>query len=62
MRRALGSRAEDLQAAHAADVNERSILLTSGDKRFAIRVETNVSVTEIQVGTEPAVRQPGGCA
>lgn len=62
VRRALGSRVEETQRQQSNDANDRSIVLLSGDKRFAIRVEANSVVTEIDAGAAHAIRAVEGCS
>lgn len=62
VRRAFGSRIEDMQQKYSENEAERTIVLVSGDKRFAIRVEAGATVTEIYAGAEHAIRYVEGCA
>ena len=62
VRRAFGSRAEDMQQHYSDNASDRTIVLVSGDKRFAIRVEGNQTVSEIYAGDEGYIRYVEGCA
>jgi hypothetical protein len=62
VRRSLGSRIEDVQQHYSDDAADRSIVLVSGDKQFAIRVDGNQSVTEMYAGAEHAIRFVEGCS
>lgn len=61
VRRTLGSRIVESQQKYATDPAERSIVLVSGDRKFAIRVEGKDAVGEIFVGSEPAIWLVEGC-
>jgi hypothetical protein len=62
VRRSLGSRIEEAQQHASNDPNNRSIVLVSGDKQFAIRVDGNQSVAEIFAGAEHAIRSGPACS
>ena len=61
VRHVLGSRIEDVQQKYADSPDARSIVLVSGDRRFAIRVEAGATVDEIYTGAEHAIRYVEGC-
>lgn len=62
VRRSLGSRIEEGQQHASNDPNNRSIVLVSGDKQFAIRVDGNQAVAEIFAGAEHAIRAAPACS
>lgn len=62
VRRSLGSRIEEAPQQAASDPNNRSIVLVSGDRQFAIRVDGNQAVAAIFVGAEPAIRSGQACS
>lgn len=62
VRTAFGSRAEDFRQHYSEDENDRTIVLVSSDKRFAIRVEGNQTVSEMYAGDEGYIRYAEGCA
>ncbi|WP_457332297.1 hypothetical protein [Rhizobacter sp. P5_C2] len=62
VRRSFGSRIEEVQQHRSADAGDRSIVLVSGDKQFAIRVDGKQAVDELFVGAEPAIRRAEGCS
>lgn len=62
VRKVFGSRAEDFRQHYSDDENDHTIVLVSGDKRFAIRVEGNQTVSEMYVGDEGYIRYAEGCA
>ena len=61
VRRTLGSRIDDSQQKYSTDAADRSIVLVSGDKQFAIRVDGKEAVHEMFVGTEHAIWYVEGC-
>jgi hypothetical protein len=61
-RQVLGSRIEETQQHYSEDVNDRAMVLTSGNGQFAIRIEANQAVAEIYVGAQDAIRYVEGCA
>jgi hypothetical protein len=62
VRKAFGPRLEDTKQYSSDGANDRTIVLVSGDKRFAIRVDGNQDVYEIYAGDEGYIRYAEGCA
>ncbi|WP_168562867.1 hypothetical protein [Rhizobacter sp. SG703] len=62
VRRSLGSRIEDVQQHGSDNAADRSIVLVSGDKQFAIRVDGNQVAAGLFVGAEHAIRSAEGCS
>ena len=62
VRRTLGSRIEESQQHYSDDAEDRTIVLVSGDKQFAIRVDGKQAVAEMFVGAERAIRYVEGCS
>ena len=62
VRTAFGSRIEDMQQKYSENAGDRTIVLVSGDHKFAIRVEGNRTVSELFAGAEGYIRYAEGCA
>ena len=62
VRRSLGSRIEEAQQHASSDPSNRTIVLVSGDRQFAIRVDGNQAVAEIFAGAERAIRSGPACS
>lgn len=61
VRRSLGSRIVDTPQKYATDAADRSIVLVSGDRQFAIRVDGREAVQEMFVGTADAIGHVERC-
>jgi hypothetical protein len=62
VRRTLGSRLDDRQQPGADDPKARTLVLESGDRQFAIRVEAHETVQQLYAGAQHAIRHVEGCA
>lgn len=62
VRKAFGSRIEDMQQHYAEDARLRTIILESGDRKYAIRVDGGQFVDELFAGASYAIRYAEGCA
>jgi len=62
VRHALGSRVEETAQPRSKDPGDRSLVLVSGDREYAIRVDANRQVTRLVVGTAQAVQPHGACS
>lgn len=62
VRHALGSRLEEMQQHYAEDARMRTLILQSGDGKYAIRVDGGPSVDELFAGASHAIRYVEGCA
>jgi len=62
VRRSLGSRIEEVQQHGSDNASDRSIVLVSGDKQFAIRVDGNQVAAGLFVGVEHAIWSAERCS